>query len=281
MASRSPTGTGNVRKLFDKSLSNLATVGGFAIYVSAMFRGQSTTPANSLASMVHGKMIAHSRSIGAITRPSLVDHSGVLALARMIVEGMITLFYLREPVDESTWALRHLVLRLHATTIQIRSFRGRVSSEEQAAGYRAARESLLTQIKANSRFALLLPEQQERILGGQEIFVGGMRRAAQKTGAFGKEMFDAIYAYLSSHSHSAPLSYMSYKRVSVDYRNPVDYQYGLAGLGIEVAAPCLRRATLRFLDDCLQEHPELEKKLRADFVKEQREEDNHYDVLFD
>jgi hypothetical protein len=276
------TADGEGRKIFNSSIDNLATVGGLSIHVSSVCKGMPTTRGGSMASMVHGKMIAHARSIGAIARSSMFDHSGILDLARMIMEGMTAFFYLREPVHDDEWKLRELILRLHATTVQIRSFRGRVAldREVQAAGYRAGQESLREQIRSNPHFAKLVPEAQEKLLNGNDIFVGGMRRAAEKTGAYATGQFDALYSYLSQHSHSAPLSFFSYERVGVDFMNPADYQFGLAGMGIELAAMCLRRTSLRHLDDSLQFNPKLASEFHAGMLNKQRELDNNYGVLF-
>lgn len=277
------TANGEGRKIFTRAIDNLAIVGGLSIQVSLVCKGAPTTRGGAMASMVHGKMIAHARSIGAITRSPLFDHSGILDLARMIMEGMTAYFYLREAVDDDEWKLRELILWLHATTVQVRSFRGRVALDrsEQAAGYRAGRESLREQIRNNPRFAKLFPEAQEKLLNGNDIFVGGMRRAAEKTGAFADGQFDALYSYLSQHSHSAPLSFMSYERVGVDFMNPADYQFGLAGMGIELAAMCLRRTSLRHLDDGLQVTPKLAVEFHAGMLNKQRELDNNYGVVFE
>ena len=92
--------------------------------------------------------------------------SGILDLARMIMEGMTPRSSTFEnPLTTDEWKLRDLILRLHATTVQIRSFRGRVALDarpEQAADYRAGRESRV-QIRSNTRFAKLLPEAQEKL----------------------------------------------------------------------------------------------------------------------
>ena len=106
-------------------------------------------------------------------------------------------------------------------------------------------------------------------LNGNDIFVGGMRRAKQrKTGAFADGQFDALYSYLVATFALCALSFMSYERVGVDFMNPADYQFGLAGMGIELAAMCLRRTSLRHLDDGLQGNPKLAVEFHAGMLKQ-------------
>jgi hypothetical protein len=268
------------KKIYDTAFQSLSEIGPFALQVSKAFRGKPADRRGQLASVVFGKICTHARSVVTLTESIMFDHSAIIAVSRMVVEGMTMFFYLRQEVNDEMWALRDLVLRLHVTTTQVMGMRSH-KPKEAYKEYEDGKKALIKQIKTHPLYRTFGPEQQERMIRGGEIFIGGMRRAAMQTGAWTEEMFVGTYAYLSSHAHSAPLSFFNIQRVGVNPHNPVDYQYGLAGFGIEITAGCLRRTTLRFLDDCLEMHPEMADEFSKPFVDAQREHDNHYGILFD
>lgn len=82
-------------KVFEEALADLAKIGGFSNMASIELRGRSTDRQGELASMVHGKMCAHARSIGAVAQSSMFDHSAIVGLSRMIVEGLTMYAYRR------------------------------------------------------------------------------------------------------------------------------------------------------------------------------------------
>lgn len=95
--------------MFEDALADLAKIGGFSNMVSVELRGSPTDYPGELASMVHGKMCAHARSVGAIARSSMFDHSAIVGLSRMIVEGLTMYAYLKQLVPKDVWALREAV----------------------------------------------------------------------------------------------------------------------------------------------------------------------------
>lgn len=242
-----PDGTGadDGPTLLKDALSELATIGGFSNMVSIELAGAPTDRQGELASMVHGKMCAHARSIGAIAGSPMFDHSGIVGLARMIVEGLTMYAYLRQPVPAEVWRLRDLVLRLHDTVARItllRAWQTRSDSQD----LRTGRADLLAQIEASPVFQDLPDVQKETLRTGSQIFVGGMRRAAKEAG-WDEVRFTALYNYFSAHLHAAPMSYMRTREHGVDYFAPSEAQAAIAATAISIATACLRRVSLRQL----------------------------------
>jgi hypothetical protein len=257
-------------KIFAEALNDLATVGGFSNHVSQMLTGlPAEGRADELASMVHAKMSAHARSIGALCQSSMFDHSAIVGLARMMIECMTTFFYLKEKLSPDEWSLRWLILSLHDTVSRIklmRAWRPKVAYADLTAG----RASLVEEIKRSTVFRGLVAEQQERLLTGEEIFVGGMRRAATRAAGWREETFAAIYNYFSVHVHSAPMSYMRMRSQKIDYLDPSTTQIALAVMAIAVARDSLRRVSVHRLNEC---PPELLKKMEGDLLSKIRRED--------
>jgi hypothetical protein len=268
------------KRLYDESVRTLNVIGPLALKVSKQAAGKPTDRQGTLASLIFMKVCAHSRSIIALTESLMFDHSAIIASSRMVLEGMTMFFYIRETVDHKVWSLRDLVLRLHITTLQITGMRA-FRSKDSLMSFTEGRHALISQIRAHPLYRTLNEEQRKKITSGNEIFVGGMRKAAMNTGAWSDEaMFTSVYSYLSSHAHSAPLSFVSLQRLYVDYHKPVDYQFGLAAFGIEIANGCLRRTTLRYLDDVVGKYPEIAAAFDKAVVDQQREDDNNFGVVF-
>jgi hypothetical protein len=196
----------------------------------------------------------------------MFDHSGIVSLSRMIVEGATACSYLAQPVDEAEWVLRHAVLRLHDTVARIKFLR---SFPDPIDDLRAARTELEAEIRGTQSFAKLDQRQQDRLLTGEEIFVGGMRRAAQIGMGWDPDRLTSIYAYFSAHAHSAPMSFMRMALHKVDYYYPSEAQFNVATFAVEVAIASLRRTSLRRMD----QHPELVDRFPLALVEEFRKED--------
>jgi hypothetical protein len=177
----------------------------------------------------------------------MFDHSAIMALARMIVETMTMFFYLLEAMTEDEWALRYAVLRLHDTAARIKLMRMSQSKADYD-DLSQGRAELVKKIRLNPAFARLEPDQQDRLLTGEQIFVGGMRAAATRAAGWRGATFMALYNYFSAHVHAAPMSFLRMRQHGVDYYFPSEAQFGSASLAIEVAKACLRRVSLRYLD---------------------------------
>lgn len=235
------------RKMFESAIKEMVPIGGFAIAVSAALKGRPTTRQGELASMVFGRMCAHGRSIGALVQSGMFDHSAIMAIARMLVDGMTMHSYLREPVSEQLWQLRYSVMKLHDTAARIKFVRAWWTSTDYA-DLIAGRDSLIQEIRQNPEFQTLNGDQQTHLLSGEAIFASGMRRAARSAG-WSEDMFISTYNYFSAHIHAAPMSYWRMRQHDVDYLSPGPMQFATAAMAIGVGAACLRRVALRELDD--------------------------------
>lgn len=258
--------------LFKAALDELAIVGGFSNHVSMVVTGSATDERHQMASTVHAKICANARSIGAISKSSMFDHSAIMSVARMIVDGMTMFFYLWEDIDDNVWDLRYFVLRLHDTVARIKLVRAWQDKSDYA-DLIAGKNELLEKIRSNAHYRLLGEDQQEKLVTGEQIFVGGMRRAAMQTGAWREETFIATYNYLSAHSHSAPISFFRFSSHSIDYRSPSHAQFASACFAIEIATACLRRVTLRYLDYHLEKFPQSKNEFADSFVQKLRDKD--------
>lgn len=240
----------------DDALEELIVVSGFSNDVSMALTGSATDRAHELASMVHAKACAHGRSIGFVCRSNMFDHSAVLGLSRMIVECLSMYAYLVEPVPEEIWTFRYAVLRLHDTVARIKLLRAWPSFADTT-DLKAGRDALIREIRSHPSFAGFDGEQQKRLVSGETIFVGGMRKAAALVG-WDADVFTALYGYFSSHLHAAPMSFFRMDDHRIDYFFPNEAQKQIASVGIATAAAALRRLSLLHLGDFdYSDHPML------------------------
>ena len=231
----------------DEALEELILVSGFSNDVSMVLTGSATDRARELASMVHAKACAHGRSIGFVCRSNMFDHSAILGLARMIIECLSTYAYLIEQVTEEDWAFRYAVLRLHDTVSRIKLLRA-WPAFAATADLKAGRDDLIMEIRSHPAFAGFDGEQQKRLVSGETIFIGGMRKSAALAG-WNPDVFTALYGYFSAHLHAAPMSFFRMDDHRVDYFYPNDAQKQIASAGIATAAAALRRLSLLHLGD--------------------------------
>jgi hypothetical protein len=175
-----------------------------------------------------------------------LDHNTIAALARNIIEATLMMHYLTEEgISVREWDLRRTVLYLHDATTRYRMFKD--TKKEDAAGFKLQIAKLRREISEHERFAALSPEDQKKLLSGQTLFVEGLRSVARKGGWNIKE-FDFVYAYLSSHIHSAPVSFIRTETHGIDFVEPSDHQFGLSAFGLEQATNSLAAASTRILE---------------------------------
>jgi hypothetical protein len=225
----------------------------FALRVSVALRGSPANQQGQLASAVHFKMCMHGASIRALSGETPLDHSAILAVSRMLVDGMTMYYYLLEPVADEEWKCRYLVLKLHDTVGRIKLIRAK-QVREQYTDLIKGREELFSSLNNNSFFAGLTEEQRTRCLTGEAMFVGGMRAAAERAAGWNGDQFQSLYNYFSAHLHVAPISYFRLEEHKIGFMEISDVQRGLAMLGLSVGEFCLVRTSL----DRLARRPEQE-----------------------
>ncbi len=258
------------REIFDEAHQDLIKTIDFALRVSEQLRGESTSDAGEMASMVHTRMCINAASAEWLCRGPLFDHSGIMAISRMVMEAMTVYFYLIQGVSPAEWECRRLTLRLHDTTARIKLLR----AWKDKSCYRDlidGRASLVARLQQNSFFLGLSPEQQKKLLSGEQIFVGGMLAAATRAVGWRKDTFLALYNYLSTHTHSAPMSFMRMRRHKIDYADPSGAQFDMARLAISVTQFCLLRVSLHYLDTSPVARASFDPEELAEFEKQDAE----------
>lgn len=266
------------KDIFDQAIKDMAVIGGFSSHVSMVAAGHGTTEQGALASMVHAKMCAHAHSIAAICKSAMFDHSAIMSLARMLMEGMTMYHYLSEEITSDELDLRYLILLLHDTSSRIMLMRTRQEKYEYN-DLIDGRAELVAKIEANPFYQSKSVDKKKKLLTGEVIFIDGMRAAALRAGNWNEKVFSGFYSYLSAHAHSAPMSFIRSHKFKIDYLAPSDYQYGTASFAIEIGSACLRRVSLWHLDRHLAEYPDSANEFSEDFLKHIRTDDAESDVF--
>jgi hypothetical protein len=105
-------------------------------------------------------------------------------------------------------------------------------------------EEIKTRIETFAEFRGLAPDRQKRITAGSEMYLHGLRSAIRLMD-WDVADFDATYGYLSTHSHSAPVSFMRLSEHGIDFKKPTRAQRDIAGFAIEVSINVLAFSTSR------------------------------------
>jgi hypothetical protein len=74
------------------------------------------------------------------------------------------------------------------------------------------------------------------------MYLYGLRGAVRRM-KWDISEFDAMYGYLSSQTHSSPVSYLRIGEHGVDFANPTGQQFGLSAVSLEWATGAIEQAT--------------------------------------
>jgi hypothetical protein len=113
-------------------------------------------------------------------------------------------WYLMEDVSEDEWEFRLHVMKIHDAASRVRLFKRMIA--DAADNQRAALQALRDKLAAMPLFQKRTAQQQQKMLGGELIYVNGLRSVVESMN-FDEEYFDSVYNYLSAYVHSTPLSY--------------------------------------------------------------------------
>jgi len=182
----------------------------FLSLTSSKINGRSMTLSRSLASGLLGKICITAMSAQALyrgheeNRLPFLDHSSIAGLCRAIIETSVMYWYLMEEVSEDEWKFRFQVMKIHDAASRVRLFKPIIA--EAADNQRAALQALREELAAMPLFQKRPAQQQQKMLGGESIYVNGMRSVVEGMN-FDQKYFDSVYNYLSAYVHSTPLSY--------------------------------------------------------------------------
>lgn len=230
--------------LLPSSLQTFSRVIAFGLWTSGQSTGKATTEAGEFASFIQAKMCVNAASAEHLCHAKLFDHSGILALCRMVVDAMTLYYYLNESVGPIEWGCRKLILRLHDTVSRIKLVRAHQEKGEYE-DLVNGRNELEKQLKENAKFVSLDKKHQQSLLSGEMIYIDGMRKVAVRTG-WDEDVFGSIYNYFSTHTHSLPMSFTRIRQLNVDFVKPSTYQKDVAAFGINVAEFCLLRTSMHY-----------------------------------
>jgi hypothetical protein len=258
-------GTGNPTHNF-ASEEHFEGIMMFLSLISSKITGHPMTVSHSLASGMLGKICISAMSTQALYRGHedkrlpFLDHSSIAVLCRAIIETSIMYWYLMEDVSEDEWEFRLHVMKIHDAASRVRLFKRMIA--DAADNQRAALQALRGKLAAMPLFQKRTAQQQQKMLGGELIYVNGLRSVVESMN-FDEEYFDSVYNYLSAYVHSTPLSYFR----DGDYHdfNDVFWRRSFTGYALHHAWVMMVRVGLREMEASnLESHfdPELVKEVR-------------------
>jgi hypothetical protein len=186
-----------------------------------------------------------------------LDHNSIAAVARNIIEATLMFFYVSElNIDEAEWSLRKNVLDLHDCLTRYRIFKV-WKSDEETKRFGSMASEIREKIRNHEIYKRLDTKKQKQLLSGQQLYINGLRAVVRQAG-WDVDQFDGVYAYLSGHSHSAPISFYRIGQHGIDFSRPSGHQFGLAGFAIEHADQCIGAACKRLIDVFPNKFPEVQ-----------------------
>ncbi len=175
-----------------------------------------------------------------------LDQSTIASIVRGMIEATAMIAYMTEPsMTDSDWKFKRLVICLHDATTRYKMFKGWKNLTESD-GHRNNMDQLKAEIQSTVEFNGLPKDIQDKVLSGQVIYLRGLRSAIRLMD-WDVDDFSSVYAYLSSHAHSSPVSFIRLGKHGVDFLKPTGAQYATAGFAIEQGCNVLKFATDRML----------------------------------
>jgi hypothetical protein len=241
------------KECFEIESSRFCEATGFALKVSSLGANRAAALRFVLGSFVFTRTCVTAETVlHLLTRgidkgePNTLDHFSIAVLCRNMIEAAVMLHYLTEPdITEAQWDLRRKVLDLHDCLVRTRLFKGfGANAKDEYIGWKKRSDQLRKEIMKLSVFKKLTPERQEKIFGGSELYVEGVRKVL---GQFDidKKYFDAIYNYLSGQVHISSNTFYFMHKGRIDFTEPAAYQFYIAAFAIANARYFLLPAALR------------------------------------
>jgi hypothetical protein len=227
----------DTRELFKKEKKRFGAAVKIAIAVSKAAGGRTPDENIVMASFVFTRMCIAADTLLYVLRRDIgnskeqtLDHYSIGVLARNIIESALMFHYLSEEgVSKEEWQVRIAILNLHDATLKVRLWKG-LDEDEHYRGWKATMEEIRESLKGHPIFKAADPDQQKRMLSGQQLYVGGFR-STLKLADLDEEYFDGMYAYLSAQVHVGPTSfYWTHKRLN--FGKPASYQYYFASYAL-------------------------------------------------
>jgi hypothetical protein len=232
------------RQYFEEQKSAFEAQMKAALPLSASSAGRYLDLRAGWATWIFARQIATGHSIIRLLTPvkmregETLDHPSIVSLSRNIIESHILISYITEEgISDDQWMLRKYLFDLHDCTSRVRLFKG-LKAEKQYKEAKETRKSLQDRLSKDKGFASFEKPKKERLLSGTSFYVDGIRKAAEKAG-WAPELFDAIYGYLSSQSHSSPMGFYKMDDRKIDYKSVAPYQTMLIGISLEQASQAL------------------------------------------
>lgn len=187
-----------------------------------------------------------------------LDYYTVASIARSMLDASIMLAYVTERVTAEEFDVRRRVIELHASITRYKMFKnwGEKNLAEQWDRDVNEQRRLL---EAKPFFNGLDGGRRQRILAGMDCYIHGLRGAVRQLG-WDKKQFDAAYAYLSAHTHSAPVSFIKTTEHGISSNYPSPAQFAVALISLDYAIWALSTAGARIL----QLFPDVRNKLSPD-----------------
>jgi hypothetical protein len=182
-----------------------------------------------------------------------LDPTSISAVGRTLLEACVMFLYVSElSVPEPEWSLRRKVLELNDLTARYRMTKdiGLLSDGDEdrkdALEFKKNIEAIRGSIASDPIFQGLDVERQKKVLGGQELYINGFRTVVRE-GGLNVDEFNVMYATLSAHAHSAPVSFV---RNILEPSEPIlgfvsGYQYSISGNALTYATAVTERACER------------------------------------
>jgi hypothetical protein len=132
------------------------------------------------------------------------DFSSIASLSRNLFEAVAFFNYISTPVSPEIFAFRVLLMEYNDGMNRLRIFR-QLNIQDQVDRGESEATAFQSQLRSNEHFKTLDPHQQKRALNGLHPTLLSLREMAGAAGQ--KAETWGFYDYLSTHSHTLPVSF--------------------------------------------------------------------------
>ena len=171
------------------------------------------------------------------------DSGSVSSLTRNMTECYMMFFYFcADNVSEDEWQSRLNALQLHDCVSRLKMFRDFDPQDPQLPSFESQAKALRDKLKKRSYFSSLTERQKKHFLSGDHALLLNQNEILRKLGVE-ENQFRAQYRFLSSQTHSLPLSFSRMGEREQGRGTESEIEKGYIIMALAIAEDALKRAT--------------------------------------
>ena len=224
-----------------------------AIDKSQSAAGRFVHPRLTFGTMLFARVKSIAMSMDRLGGPHLVksklgigpDFGTIASLARDLIDAVVMMFYVTDPVDDEVWQMRKWILDLHDCTARIQLFEA-LEQRDSVVAFTSARKEIVQKLIASLAFQSLSKEFRNKLIKGERVMVVTKESVLDQMGVHQKH-FTAMNKLISAQVHTTPLGWYRMHENGRGAGKGTEAEIGYCALAFEYGRGYLEKASERMI----------------------------------